>query len=540
MVLWGAGSNLRVVETLLDLALRAAERYPEGGFESGGSRLSYARLDREARRLAAGLGLPPGERVLLLHADGLEFIRAFWGCVYAGLVPVPAPVPQPSRLARTLPRLRRIASDCQAAGYLAEGDFDLDLARLRPGEGEDWSPPSPTGPALLQYTSGSTREPRGVMVSHANLLHNLEMLGQFLGHRPRMVHWLPLHHDMGLIRGMLSPLYLGGDCRLLDPLDFLQRPRRWLQAITEFGATVTGAPDFGYALAARKVKDTRGLDLSSLRVAFCSAEPIRRTSYDEFCQRFGVCGFAAEAFKPAYGLAEATVMVSGELGPPKFLSLDRIALGQRRIAAGADLQVAGCGQPLGGQEVVIVEDGRGCQADGVGEIWVRGPSVAQGYWGRPDDPTFAGYLEDGRGPYLRTGDLGWLSPSGDLYVTGRLKDVLIVRGQNYYPQDLEAVLEENLPQLRPGCTVAFEVDGQVIVCAEVEDGRPDELVNAIWCLLGEHFGLSAREVLLLARGATLKTSSGKVRRAQTREDYLQDTLNTWHRWRAPGLENPLA
>lgn len=557
--------------TLLDIARRAARQQPERGFRfvRGGQiadSLSYGQLDVEARAMATSLaeaGVRPGERALLVYEPGLEMVRAFWGCVYAGVVAVPAAPPHPSRLQRTLPRLVRIAQDCEPSLLLAgdevdvpgvrrlgpqaraRGDFDGPGARRlgHAGDGQPWSAPEirPHDLALLQYTSGSTRDPRGVRLTHANLAHNLSMLAEFHRHQSSMVmvHWLPLFHDMGLIRGMLSPVHMGGDCVMLDAMEFVQRPRVWLEALSRFGATVTGAPDFGYALAARKVDSEalRGLDFSRLEVAFCSAEPIRAQTLRRFEELLHPHGLRETALKPAYGLAEATVMVSGEMGARyRSRQVGRLALGEGRVdepAGSSDaLEVVSCGQPLGGQELLVVDDA-GCPLGDqrVGEIWLRGPSVSQGYWKgeRPD-----GMTADGRGPFLRTGDLGWLDSGGSLSVCGRLKDVMIVRGQNFHAHDVEAALEEAVSELRPGCGAAFEVEDGVAVAYEtrLEEGL-ESLASAVWAAAGESFGLSLREVALLAPGTLPKTASGKVQRSLIRQLNAAGQLPARHRWVGP-------
>jgi acyl-CoA synthetase (AMP-forming)/AMP-acid ligase II len=518
----------------------------------------YAALDLRARQIAVALrcrGVRPGDRVLLAYPAGLEFVRAFWGCLYAGAVAVPGVPPQAGRLQRTVPRLRRIAEDCaprllltsSATAALLPLDDGLELlcSELAEGTAEAWKPlsPDPGELALLQYTSGSTREPRGVMLTHANLLHNLAMLASFHGrHSPMvMVHWLPLFHDMGLIRGMLSPVELGGSCVMLDPMEFVQTPRRWLEALSDFRATVTGAPDFGYALTARKVQpaDLAGLDLASLRVAFCSAEPIRPSSLRRFADLLEPCGFRSQALKPSYGLAEATVLVSGELAEMRCATLSREGLGRGQVAAplepSDEVETVSCGVALGGQTVLSVDArARPCGPGQVGEIWVQGPSVSPGYWGAPPAESFHGRLADGQGPFLRTGDLGWLDPQGRLYICGRGKDLLIVHGQNLYPQDLEAAVEEAVAALRPGCSAAFESErGPAIACESRQEEGLESLAREIWAAAGERLGLSLREVILLPPGGLPKTASGKVQRGLTRRLHGEGRLPARYGWRAP-------
>lgn len=547
--------------SLASILQRAARDTAERGFRfwHGGreaSRLTYGELHKWACRIAArlgSLGLSQGDRALLVYNPGLDFVASFWGCIYAGVVAVPAPAPHPSRLQRTLPRLRAIAADCHPALLLTHGQIeglpgDLAPLTLRVEDIESCAtrvgPVSEPAPALamLQYTSGSTRDPRGVMLTHSNLLHNLDMLAHFHGRRQPMVmvHWLPLHHDMGLIRGMLSPVHLGADCVMMDAMEVVQRPVRWLRVLSEYGATVTGAPDFGYALVNRKVAaaDVAGLDLSALEVAFCSAEPIRASSLLDFGGRLSSTGFRPGALKPAYGLAEATVMVSGETRERlHHRTVSRSALGQRRVEPpsgdGDAMQLVCCGQPLGRQQVLIVENGRRLPAETVGEIWLRGPSVSPGYWNHPDDPTFQARLEDGEGPFLATGDLGWMDHEGNLTVCGRIKDLVIVRGQNFYPQDIEQAVQESVPSLRPGGIVAFSrEDGGVVVVAETRVAS-EEVARAVWEAAGANLGLSLSEVLLLAPGELAKTASGKVQRRLLSRAHESQSLRPAIHWRAP-------
>ncbi len=437
---------------------------------------------RGARSLGARLqelGIA-GERALLLYPPGLEFITAFFGCLSAGVVAVPTPLPRPNRPAE---RLRAILQDAAPRVVVTTAALAAEKSRwvvqtpeladlpwvssdtLGEALAERWRDPG-AGPetlAFLQYTSGSTDEPKGVMVTNGNLLHNLAVIGKSFGatEESRGVFWLPLHHDMGLIGGVLQTVYCGGASLLLSPIAFLQGPIRWLEAISQTRATISGGPNFGYELCARKItaEEQRRLDLSAWSVAFNGAETVRSETLDRFAEAFAPCGFRREAFLPCYGLAEATLMVSGrsEIVIPQTLKLDADALEQNRVApagnTGQRLRTfVGCGRVSGGQEVVIVDphtSGR-CGDDGVGEIWVAGASVAHGYWNRPLETaaTFAAMLPDSQsGPFLRTGDLGFLK-DGELFVTGRLKDVIIIRGRNVYPQDLEATVARSHPLLR--------------------------------------------------------------------------------------------
>jgi acyl-CoA synthetase (AMP-forming)/AMP-acid ligase II len=554
-----------VTRTLVDLLRMRAASHADRGFaflvgDAVTERLTYADLDREARRIAAGLaarGIARGTPALLAFPPGLDFISAFWGCIYAGVIAVPVPPPHPARLARTLPRLRAIAANADASAVLTTAalapslDLALPLVDIATLAG-DLDAGAPGDLALLQYTSGSTRDPRGVMITHANLLHNLSLLRTFHADQEHMVmvHWLPLYHDMGLIRGMLSPLEMGGDCLMMSPLAFVEQPRRWLAALTKHRATTTGAPNFGYELAARKVTDIDAYDLSALKIAFCSAEPIRAATLERFAAQFAPCGLDRSALRPAYGLAEATVAVSGETGGgPRTFRISARALREGRIApsqptdtdAADAYDLVSCGRPLGGQLVAIVDEhGAPAAADRVGELCIRGPSVGMGYWRASAETlaTFGFQPADGSGPYLRTGDLAWLSPGGDLCITGRKKDLIVVRGENYYPQDIETVIEEAAPSLRPGCTAAFAITGDlgetvavVCECEPVSDWPA--LVASIRSAAGETLGLSLGAIAFVARGEVSKTASGKVQRALTRARFLADELAALHAWQLP-------
>jgi acyl-CoA synthetase (AMP-forming)/AMP-acid ligase II len=386
------------------------------------------------------------------------------------------------------------------------------------------------------------------------LLHNLELLRNFHDRQAHMVmlHWLPLYHDMGLIRGMMSPLHMGGDCVMMPPMLFVQRPLRWLVAASRYRATTIGAPNFGYELCNRKVsdRDVETLDLSALRIAFCTAEPIRSSTVSTFLRKFSVCGFSSRAFRPSYGLAEATVAVCGETrgNGPEIRRCDGRALRSNRFVEvdggiGGAVALTICGRALGNQEVITVDRrGRRTRPDEIGEIWIRGKSVARGYWGdrAATRATFRARLADGTGPYLRTGDLGWLSPTGDLIVTGRQKDLIVVRGQNYYPQDIEFAVERCTPELRAGCSAAFSIDGRMgeavaIVCEPVAD-RPSEercrgLVARLRAAVSEEFELAVHMVAIIQRSTLPKTASGKVRRAETRQDLSEGALPVLHLWK---------
>jgi acyl-CoA synthetase (AMP-forming)/AMP-acid ligase II len=467
--------------------------------------LTYRELRRRARAIAAALRFAgaKGERALLLFPPGLEFIEGFFGCLYAGVVAVPAYPPHFAKLNRSLPRLQAIIADAQATLVLTTSSI-LERAKLIftqasdlktlnwlatdkvvSGIDEHWRTEKVTGGdlAFLQYTSGSTGHPRGVMLTHANLLHNASLIFHVFEHTETdsYVSWLPMFHDMGLMVGVLQPLYAGIRSVVMSPAAFLQRPARWLEAISRYRATTSGGPNFAYDLCARKITadDAAALDLSSWSVAFNGAEPVRAETLDRFTARFEPCGFRREAFYPCYGLAEATLIVTGGRKASLPVSKRMEATEPSESDTKSKLMV-GCGNELPGERVIIV-DPRSLtelKAGQVGEIWVSGPSVSGGYWNRPEETreTFNAYLSGhlsgaARGPFLRTEDLGFIE-DGELYITGRIKDLIIIRGLNHYPQDIEWTVERCHTALRAGCSAAFtiEVGGEerLVIVQEVD------------------------------------------------------------------------
>ena len=556
--------------SLVDLLRRRACEEPErraytflASGEADTSSLSHEELDRQARAVGAlvqesGGG---GERALLLYPPGLGFVASFFGALYGGAVAVPA---YPPRVGRGQPRLRAIARDAAPrlvltttalatrAEALVEEIPELRSAvwlatdALPAGLETAWRDPG-AGPetlAFLQYTSGSTADPKGVMVSHGNLLHNQEMIRRaFSQSRDSViVGWLPLYHDMGLIGNVMQPLYVGGRCILISPMAFLQRPLRWLEAVSRYRATTSGGPNFAYELCARKIgaREAADLDLSSWTVAYNGAEPVRAETLERFAAAFAPYGFDRRAFYPCYGLAEATLFVSGgEPGRPAVVeTVEAPALekGEAVPAAGTGgprRELVGCGQAWMGQEIRIADPETGAMREPgqVGEIWVAGPSVAQGYWNRPAETasTFVAW-PDGDGRFLRTGDLGFLRGS-ELFVTGRLKDLIILRGRNLYPQDVELSAERSHPALRSGCGAAFSVElggeERLVVVLEVERGREDavaEIAGAVRQAVAEEHDAQVHEIVLLPPGKILKTSSGKIQRRACRAQYLAGEL----------------
>lgn len=526
--------------------------------------LTYGDLDRRARAIAALLAtlVHTGDRVLLVYPPGLEFVCAWFGCAYAGVVPVVAYPPHPARLAPFLSRTSAITEDARPAAAVTTEQIGASLpppdarppalralrwlatdAALEPAPGAGAPEPALRGDdlAFLQYTSGSTTAPRGVMVTHDNLMHNLRAIREsfWRSSDAGSVSWLPPYHDMGLIGGILGPLYVGSPVTLLPPLAFVQRPRRWLQAITRFGAAVSGGPNFAYELCVRRIppEQCAGLDLGSWRVAFNGAEPIAAGTLREFAARFAPYGFRPHAFTPCYGLAESTLLVSAyaTLEPPRVLSVRSGDLERHRIvlcaADAADARpLVSCGRPVGTTIIVDPESLQPRPAGEVGEIWVSGPSVARGYWDHPDETeqTFRA-----RGSFLRTGDLGFLF-EGELFVTGRLKDLIIIDGANHYPQDIERTVGGCHPALAATDCVAFSLDDaggeRLIVVAAVQGASrvsPDDLRRAIRSAVVEQHDLRVHDIVCVRRGAIPRTSSGKVRRRDCRAAYLAGTLDVW-------------
>ena len=561
------------------LQYRASSQYQKTAFtfledgETETETLTYGKLDQRARAIAARLQTLnlKGERALLLYPSGLDYLAAFFGCLFAGVIAVPAYPPQNQR---KTPRIQAIAVDSAAKivlttdtllfrmeslfsqtenktniQWLATNTIDEDIA-------DTWQKLNleKDSIAFLQYTSGSTGTPKGVMLSHGNLLHNAAMTYRWMTHSPEsvFVSWLPIYHDMGLIGGILQPLYGGFPCYLMPPVSFLQRPYRWLQAISRYGGTTSGAPNFAYELCTQKisVEQRASLDLRSWQVAFNGAEPIRSKTLERFSSTFAECGFRASSFYPCYGMAETTLIVSGEdrekkQGETGYLTkaVDKSALAKDRIVEVLEEESSqvfvGCGKSIPGQEIAIAnpETLIQCEPGSVGEIWVRGNSIAKGYWNRPEETkaTFQACLGgEGQKSFLRTGDLGFLDEKGELFVTGRLKDLIIIRGRNLYPQDIELTAETSSHDaLRMGSNAAFTVEKnneeKLVIVQELEfRAKPnlEEVMTAIRQAVTEVHEIEVYGVVLIKPGRIPKTSSGKIQRRATRQQFLAGTLNT--------------
>lgn len=577
-------SRISQALTFVDILTQRAEQQSEQtaytflNFGKGSdTSLTYGELDLQVRAIAARLQYSghSGKPVLLLYPPGLDYITAFLACLYAGAIAVPLYPPHTDRL---LPRIQAIIDDTRATTALTTTKTLNGIERKFGAQPElqhlcwittddssiapislNWCKPEldEHSLAFLQYTSGSTSTPKGVMVSHGNLYYNSLAIREQMGlsEQDCGVSWLPIFHDLGLIMGILQPLYTGYPTFLMAPAAFLQYPLRWLQTISERKATVSYAPNFAYELCMRRIgpEERTRLDLSHWQVALNGAEPIRNETLRRFMTTFGPCGFHPDTFMPAYGLAEATLLVSGtrRRSGSVVRSIDKTLLEQHRatdiVAAHPHALIAvGCGTEVRGQQIVVVhpESLTKCQSDEVGEIWITGSCIAQGYFHNEEATrqTFQAYLADtGEGPFLRTGDLGFIR-DGEVFITGRLKDLIIINGRNHYPQDIECTVEQSSPIIRAGCTIAFPVEErseeQLVVVAEVrlpQHGLSEDEVEqilqetrkAIRRNIAEAHEITAYQIKLVPVGGVPKTSSGKLQRRACRASYLAGDLREW-------------
>ncbi|GAA4909294.1 fatty acyl-AMP ligase [Streptomyces coeruleoprunus] len=561
--------------------------------------LTYGRLDAQARAVAGALSrsVVPGDRAAILCPHGPDYVAALLGCLYTGVLAVPLYAPEAFR---TDERLLEVMADCTPAALLTTTAYERSVrqlpvaavpaaeppaghpaaggpaaGRLLEGEPAPGGPPAvlcvdavdpalargvalpvaerPDDVAYLQYTSGSTRSPAGVEVTHRNLAVGVAQLRAGLGidEDSRIAGWLPFFHDMGLLMMLAVPLVTGTPAVLMAPFSFVQQPVRWLRAVSEHRATHTVSPNFGLDLCVERItqRAREGLDLSSLRAMVNGSEPVRAATLDRFTEHFTPYGFRHEAHSPGYGLAEATLAVTiGRPAAPRVLTLDRaeLAAGRVRVLEEADrpegpadgYRVVACGSPADQEVLVVDPDTLRPVADGrTGEVWVRGANVCAGYWQRParTEEVFRAQPVDGGPGWLRTGDLGFLA-DGELYLTGRLKDLIVVDGRNHYASDLELTAQEAEPSVRRGHVAAFPVGllgdsgERAVVVAELERRRDPAELDAVrtairTALLARH-SLDVQDVVLIRRGTMPKTTSGKIRRSACRDAYLAGTLVT--------------
>ncbi|HLX47123.1 MAG TPA: amino acid adenylation domain-containing protein [Streptosporangiaceae bacterium] len=531
--------------------------------ETETARLSFAEADTRARAVAAELQRhgAAGERALITYPaeNGDDYVVALLGCFYAGVVAVTCDAPRGRAGAERLAWIARDAQprfllgppagpDDPASGLkLPAGLRHVHVAGVAGDAAAGWADPGlgPGALAIAQYTSGSTRSPRGVLVSHGNVMSNEWAIESLCEHDGASVFvgWLPLFHDMGLIANVLQPLYLGTASVLMPPSAFLAKPVRWLAAITRYRGVTSGGPNFAYDLCVSRVppEQRATLDLSTWRCAFNGAEVVRAATINRFTAAFGPAGFAPETFFPCYGLAEATLIVTGAPRgvPPRTIRADQAELGRRQIAPAAPgapgRTLVSCGKPAPGTDVVIVDPEHRTRLPSgrLGEIWVAGPGVAGGYLNQPEESarTFDARLGDGAQPFLRTGDLGALV-DGELYVAGRLKDMIVIRGQNYYPHDLEWAAERAHPALRPSCGAAFAVDDgtgeNLVIVYELARGHDDadieEIASAVRRAIAAEYRIEPHTIALARSGSVPKTTSGKIRRGAARDAFRSGSL----------------
>jgi acyl-CoA synthetase (AMP-forming)/AMP-acid ligase II len=561
---------METFSSLVALLARRAESQPDepayiflGDRGAEEAKLTFRQLHDASLALAAQLTkiARPGDRAILVFPPGLEFLIAFFGCQIARVIAVPMMVP---RRQGARDSSAAIMSNCEPVVALTSPAFAIrtdlharfssqqiqwlavDLTHREPGA-TDLPAPESQGIAFLQYTSGSTSEPKGVAVSHANLLANLEMIRLSLGNtrQSTYVNWVPLYHDMGLILNALEALYVGALCVLMAPNGFMQRPLNWLRAIHHYRGEVGCSPNFGFDLCVSRYRadQVQGLDLSSWKVALNGAEPVHAETIKRFIETFAGHGFDPAAVFPAYGMAEATLLITGGRRGAGHMTraVSRSGLWEHAVTAPvdhADTQtLVGCGRALVNERIAIVEPGsrRRLPADVVGEVWVNGPNVARSYWRNAEatrlnlTAEIAG--EDDATDWLRTGDLGFLDVSGELFITGRIKDLIIVRGINHYPQDIEHTVQALHPAFRRNGGAAFSVSDErgeetLVVVQEIERTErnridPAEMTAVIRQGVVEQHELFARHIVLIRPGALPKTTSGKIQRSLARRLWIE-------------------
>jgi acyl-CoA synthetase (AMP-forming)/AMP-acid ligase II len=578
--------HLTLVDSLRDRAKQQPDRIAYIFLKDGETKeetITYQQLDQQAKAIASQLtSLQSNNAPVILiypYDQSLEFITAFFGCLYAGAIAIPCHPPQnllaiknlqgrlTSSQAKIILTTQKLLTKTkhQLDSEVSSQLFWLNTENIKSNEAVDYQIPqfTPDHLAFLQYTSGSTGIPKGVMVSHQNLISNQQMLQlAFAGNSQSIgVGWLPLFHDMGLIGNVLHSLYLGIPCVLMSPLAFIQKPIRWLQAISHYRGTISGGPNFAYDLLCRQVTEAQKqhLDLSSWELAFTGAEPIRQETIKQFSNYFADCGFRREAFYPCYGMAEATLFITGGLKneAPIIKYVEEKALEQNRVVLSTTAKpgyrsVIGCGRAWLDEKIVIVDPQSLtlCLPHQVGEIWVAGSGVAQGYWQQQEltQQTFQAYLSDyPEQPFLRTGDLGFLD-NQELFITGRLKDVMMFWGFTCYPHHLEQTVQQSHPafSLNSGAAFSINIAGEekLVIVQEIERSYRncldvDEVIETIrWRIFAEHF-VDVYAIALLQPGSLPKTSSGKVKRSFCKEQYLNQNLKTISLWQSPSSKNDL-
>lgn len=533
--------------------------------------LTYSQLAKKAENIASQLNqkYQSGQRILLLFDTSLDFISSLWGCFISGMVAVPI---HPPIDMRTLTRLLSILKDAQASAVLTTQDFigkmafvqssmpgvpDIDKIAVDELENKeiDFTPfkANDDNEALIQYTSGSIGVSKGVVLTHNNIVYNAHMLKAVLDHTPlpdnqidSFCCWLPLYHDMGLMSGVILPLVMGTSSVLMSPLMFLQRPVRWLKAISRYGCTVSAAPNFAYELCVKKTKDEQlsELDLSKWSVALNGAEAIRSETLNKFVSKFSVSGFKSEQFFPAYGLAESVVFVTGpnRNDSPVILNVDKENLENNKIVESDNSEnsvgIVSVGHGWLEEKVTIVntETLKEVQENEIGEIWVSGQAIAKGYWNLTEETeyTFNAHLENNEAKYMRTGDLGFLK-NGNLFITGRIKDLIIIRGRNHYPQHIEQNSEKFSEYFRPGSNAAFSItddnEEKLVIVQEIKNDSAnlnvEELKKSLNKYIVDEHGIPAHDIVFIRQGTIFKTSSGKVQRKLCRNKYLKGQLDLW-------------
>lgn len=557
--------------TLVDAFLHRVDLHPEhtafallGNESDHNARLTFAGIADRAKSIAVELRScqQPGDRTLIVCHAGLDFVSGFMACLLAGTVPTVIHPPSMGRLPAFHSRARSVLGDAEPTAILTTSALSEDVSGIpgglgacpllvidgpRLGHASDWRHPgvTPDDIAFLQYTSGSTGDPKGIAITHANLADNIQVINKAFGlsAATNSVSWLPPHHDMGLVGQTLLPLWFGLSITLMSPMAFVQRPLRWLEAISRLKADTSGGPNFAYDLCVRRITPEQRdrLDLSSWKLAYVGAEPVRVETLRAFADYFAPCGFDAAALTPCYGLAESTLMVASmtRADPPCICSFDarNLATAGALVSESRELsasKLCSSGRPV--QQVLIVdpETRSSCAPGRVGEIWVAGLSVAKGYWNRPVETaaSLRAQLADGTGSFLRTGDLGFMI-DGQLFVTGRIKDLIIVDGQNHYPQDLEQVAANAHEELYGNDCVAFSVPDEraeaLVLVVGVTPGAVEianEIRRAVRGAVAAAHDIVPRDIVLVRRGSIARTSSGKLRRHACRKAYLSSALDT--------------